>query len=103
MRKNGNCYEVHAKALAMGEAQFFGDEEAYLCHGTVFHPTAGWHGHCWLEQQGFCYDISNGLDVFLPQSDYYRIGLIKDVHRYTKDETIEMLMKHKHWGDWEWH
>ena len=36
---NGDCYKVHADAIVCGI-------DGLLCHGTVWHPEVGWHGHC---------------------------------------------------------
>ena len=47
-------------------------------------------------------DYSNGSEVILPVSYYYALGVIdpSKVHRYTREETLHMLLKHQHYGAW---
>lgn len=105
--KRGNCYDVHARALVDGT------ETGLLCHGTVWHPDVGYHGHCWIERDEslpaphgrsitvtMCRDISQGKDIVLPCDLYYYAGKVKDVRRYTTEEAAVQMLKHKHFGPW---
>ena len=97
----GDCYKVHAEAMINGSTKYC-NQIVYLCHGTVYHESVGWHGHCWLEQAGFVYDISNGHDISCLKTVYYALGYVRDVYRYTAEEVKAMLLKHDgHYGAWE--
>jgi hypothetical protein len=98
----GDCYEVHARALIDGT------EEGLLCHGMVYHPKTGRHGHCWIERTltaewgavVWCRDIANGHDVLWPRDLYYRIGQVEDVKRYTRDEAAILMLGSGNHGPW---
>ena len=64
--------------------------------------------HAWVE---WCHeptaamlvaDYSNGNKVILSVSYYYALGMIdpSKVQRYTREETLHMLLKHQHYGAW---
>ena len=110
--KLGDCYEVAANITLYGLATGSLDEVEYLlCHGTVTgqgHLTGMRFDHAWVEwcheatATAFVADYSNGNEVILPVSYYYALGMIdpSKVHRYTREETLHMLLKHQHYGAW---
>jgi len=101
-RRGGNCYEVHANALILGQ------EEGLLCHGEVFNPKTGrFHGHCWIETHHivpdivWCRDLHNGLDMTLPRGLYYSRGRVRRVKRYTVAQANKRLVEFGHFGPWK--
>jgi hypothetical protein len=72
------------------------------------HLTGMRFDHAWVEwcheatATAFVADYSNGNEVILPVSYYYALGMIdpSKVHRYTREETLHMLLKHQHYGAW---
>lgn len=110
--KLGDCYEVAANITLYGLPVGSVDEVRYeLCHGTVTGrgPLDGVRfDHAWVE---WCHeptatmlvaDYSNGNEVILPVNYYYALGMIDPfkVQRYTREETLHMLLKHQHYGAW---
>ena len=91
----GNCYEVHGRAITLD------GYEGLLCHGTVFHPEIGWHGHCWIEHEEIVHDLANGKNIVIRHEVYYAMGKAKDIKRYTANEAREMTLETGHWGPWE--
>ena len=110
--KLGDCYEVAANITLYGLTIESLDEVEYLlCHGNVAgqgHLTGIRFDHAWLEWRHeptamtFVADYSNGNEVILPVSYYYALGVIdpSEVRRYTREETLRMLLKHQHYGAW---
>ena len=62
----------------------------------------GWHGHCWIEiaDGRIVVDGSNGHNVTVISESYYRVGKVKDVKRYTVEETREMVLQEGTYGPW---
>lgn len=90
----GDCYEVHGKAILEGTP-------GLLCHGTVWHPDVGWHGHCWIElNEDVVVDFSNGHRAVLRREVYYRIGKVKDVRRYDAEQARELVLREGTYGPW---
>lgn len=98
LKSGGDCYEVHAHYVI----NHF-KENILLCHGTVWHPKTGTHGHAWIEYERgeFCIDIANGMNVVYPKSKYYEQGHIKDVKKYTPKEAAKMMFTTNNYGPWE--
>lgn len=95
----GDCYEVHASAFLEG---FLGETGGLLCHGTVWHPDVGRHGHCWLElNEDVVADYSNGHGVVVRRETYYAIGKVRDVRRYTVEQARALVLKEGTYGPWE--
>jgi hypothetical protein len=62
-------------------------------------------GHCWIELSGrIVFDYSNGRDLQLEKSKYYELGKInkKKIFKYTAREVQLNVLKHKHWGPWDY-
>lgn len=86
--------------------------EYSLCHGmpTGQGKIAGIkHDHAWVEWSPpqvsgvtFVIDRSNGRNYTGLRDDYYRIGKIDhdEVVRYSRDDAIKMMGKHRHYGPW---
>lgn len=95
----GDCYEVHANAFVNG---FLEEAGGLLCHGTVWHPKVGWHGHCWLElNEDVVADYSNGHGVVVRRETYYAIGKVKNVSRYGIEQARALVLKEGTYGPWE--
>ena len=100
---NGDCYKVGCEAMldtAIDETLM---EDWRLCHGAVWHPSAGWHGHCWIEIAGghIVVDNSNGHNATARSEGYYRVGKVKEVKRYTREEARQMVLKEGTYGPWD--
>jgi hypothetical protein len=100
---NGDCYEKNGNAIIQllldGESKHW-----FLCHGRAIGqgPIKGIeHGHCWLEYGDTVHDYSNGNKIVMRKKQYYSMGKIKDVKRYTAKEVRDLILKFKHWGPWE--
>lgn len=92
--KNGDCYEVHGNAFLEGMP-------GLLCHGTVYHPDVGWHGHCWIElNEDVVIDFSNGHQAALKRERYYKAGRVKDVKRYDIEQARKLILEEGHYGPW---
>ena len=93
---NGDCYEVHAQKILYSK-----QDNMKLCHGLVWHPATGWHGHAWLEKGNMVIDVSNGNNARMSKSVYYSLGKIKNIKKYTKKQAIQKMLDTKHYGPWE--
>lgn len=110
--KLGDCYEVAANTTLYGlPVGTINEVEYALCHGTVAGrgPLTGVRfDHAWVEwyheptATTLAADYSNGNEVIVSASCYYALGMIdpSKVQRYTRDETLHMLLKHQHYGPW---
>jgi hypothetical protein len=76
-----------------------------LCHGTATgvggDVTGRDFSHAWIENDEWAIDASNGRDVILPKDDYYRIGSVRDVTRYTRVEAATEALRTGTYGPWE--
>lgn len=103
----GDCYEANAKALLnMTQFGLKDVKDTFLVHGEVEGQgeIEGLRfGHCWIEQGFEVIDKSNGRDIKVPKSLYYKIGKIDKtkVHKYTPAEARKKLFKAKHYGPWD--
>jgi len=98
MKGNGDCFHKNG--------QIFIDYECFdfLCHGTVVGQgeiKGIKHTHCWIELGDVVFDYSNGKKIIMRKERYYEIGKIKDIKKYTIEEAKKLMLKTKHWGDWE--
>lgn len=61
--------------------------------------------HAWVEVTTpagtVVVDYSNGLEVVMPRTRYYRLGQIRDVRRYTPDQARAMAAEWGHLGPWD--
>lgn len=97
----GNCFEIHVEIL-VDMVKTKQDLKKYrLVHGSVYNEITGRHPHCWIEiDDKICRDMSNGLDVTMTKEDYYRIGQIQDVKKYTFKQMRLNLLRSGHYGQW---
>lgn len=95
----GDCYDANAdKFLCLALSN-----DWCLCHGRAIgcNQIEGiHHGHCWMENMDTVLDFSNGNTVTMRKEEYYKIGNIYNVKRYTRDELIKKLLEFKHYGPW---
>lgn len=92
---NGDCYKVHYMAYLEGVP-------GLLCHGTVWHPDTGWHGHCWIElNEDTVMDLSNGHNAAVGREIYYSIGKVKDVKKYGIEQALKQALKEGTYGPWD--
>jgi hypothetical protein len=51
-------------------------------------------------------DFSNGKKIALSKKKYYELGGIpangKKIHKYSVEETMINMLKHEHWGPWDY-
>jgi len=80
-----------------------------VCHGTCWSANLNvWIQHGWLEVQGCgwlgaditCFDYASD-ELFMPRDQYYLIGHIRNVRRYSVQEALELATEHGHSGPWE--
>ncbi|KKL11786.1 hypothetical protein LCGC14_2542270, partial [marine sediment metagenome] len=102
MKKLGDCYQVGCEAMLDAAIDETFKEDWILCHGTVWHPAVGWHGHCWIEiaHGHIVVDGSNGHNATVMREGYYRAGKIKNVTRYTREEARRMVLNERTYGPW---
>lgn len=91
----GDCYRAAGRRAQA-------DESVTLCHGW---PGNLQSGHAWVESTDargeiWVEDMEHGL--YLPKDAYLRFGRINDAEtrRYTHEETLVSLLRHRHWGPW---
>jgi hypothetical protein len=110
---NGNCYQIAAHMMFTWNKS----TSPTLCHGIVRGqgPLEGSSfGHGWIEYEAILngdknspvkltmvIDHSNGKKLEIPQAIYYKIGSIKTVRKYTKEQTRKNLLKSLHYGPWD--
>lgn len=106
----GDCYEaafhyIMDHVLGMGVKE--PNHGLRLVHGEVAGqgPLEGvTYGHAWIEDGDIVIDQSNGRDIRMPRSLYYRIGKIAEIgntHVYTPEEVRTKVLKHNVYGPWD--
>ncbi|MGP8216486.1 MAG: hypothetical protein ACLQQ4_13035 [Bacteroidia bacterium] len=99
--KKGNCFEANYKAIL--KKPF--NRGWYLCHGIVTGQGGNVKGvqyvHAWLENDETVFDHSNGKVLIMLKADYYRIGNIVNVVRYSVSEALEMALEVGTYGCWD--
>lgn len=107
----GDCYlkavKVAEDMVGLAEGGDIDSSAVKICHGIVTGQGGDVVGrrftHAWVEVNGdTVIDKSNGLDVEMDRSTYYRIGHIEesDVERYTVQEAMVQMLKTGHYGPW---
>jgi len=106
----GNCYEA-AATLVMD-----GDDDLILVHGTPFSVALNHRiDHAWVEKQemhefgdhtfplGIVIDRTVAKSQGILLAIYYHIGRMGEEHvrRYSRIETLKMMVLHKNYGPWE--
>lgn len=98
----GNCYEANANKLLWGKE--FQDKK--LVHGVAINQNDYQAmGHCWIEDDNYCYDYSNGKTLKVEKNLYYEIGCMPiqgyKNHAYSLKEVRENVLNYGHYGPWE--
>lgn len=96
----GDCYMVAADfVVAMPDSL-----GATLCHGTALgldgHALGVRYGHAWVEVGDAVLDFSNGGRWAGRRDDYYALGTIEGVRRYTAAEARTLMLSTEHYGPW---
>jgi hypothetical protein len=93
----GNCYEASGDYVMSCKDSF----QAVLVHAEVKHPrTKKYHGHAWVEMGDICLDVANNKDIALRRSQYYILGEVRNVKRFTKSEAMLNMLSSGHYGPW---
>lgn len=74
---------VHGRVRGQGE----------LC-GVTF-------GHAWVEIGDVVFDYSNGGQLQMRKTQYYALGKIVDVEKYTFSRLFAEIDRTRHMGPWE--
>ena len=102
---NGDCFIVAAKIILQATAP----RSARLVHGLPIYRKPGpdygkrfWHA--WVESvmEGIpvVLDFSQGKEIVMPRDEFYRIGRIEQVFRYTQHQANRELTKTGNCGPW---
>jgi hypothetical protein len=100
----GDCYRANGNFIITK----MNDKSFKLCHGVAILATDGKpFGHCWVEKSNsLVMDFSNGKKIALSKKKYYELGGIpangKKIHKYSVEETMINMLKHEHWGPWDY-
>lgn len=101
VHERGSCFECAGKFLLDNPNIH---DDAYLVHGTV----AGQgrlegirFSHAWIEMSDgeVVVDPTNSLQRLT--DEYYELGKVKDVIRYTFKEMLDLILETEHWGPWD--
>lgn len=117
--EGGDCFQV---ALNLGIDEYGGDITAHVCHGLP-EGQAGITGriaHAWVEYERdvpypmldgnvhrvlrvLVDDRSNGHNLQMDQSLYYKIGRLEPEHvrRYSLQEAWRLATETGHYGPWD--
>ena len=98
--RRGRCYE---NAFLFLEGVARQQPGARLCHGIVRQTGEPevWMGHAWVELGGVVFDPT-GLGVSpIPKDQYYRVGHVQYVVRYTLAEARQMVVRYELYGPWD--
>ena len=98
---DGDCFAA-ALRLALR------NPDAFLCHGVATGRGGDALGlqfwHAWVELDGdhgtVCIDRSRGQDDTMYQADYYALGKLEHVTRYTHDQAKAMWTGRQMVGPW---
>ena len=97
---DGDCFAVAMRLV-------LANPDAFLCHGvaTGRGPEKGvqfWHA--WAELDGdhgtICVDRSRGQDDTMWKADYYALGKLEHVSRYTHSEAKALWADRQTDGPW---
>lgn len=106
---NGDCYESAFNHM-MDECMFSDKTDRYtLVHAEVMGqgPIAGTtFGHAFLvdNSTGNVLDYSNGRNIVMPKSTYFKIGQIEDIgnyYEYDWNNAKRKVLEFQHYGPWD--
>ena len=101
-RRNGDCYEAAGRYIMDNF-----DSQLQLVHGEVSGQGAmegTTFGHAWVLDGDTVIDKSNGRDLRVPKVVYYALGgidRIDNLHVYSREQALDRMLKHKHFGPWD--
>ena len=100
----GDCYEANAVWL-MNKLLSKEADSHMLCHGDVVgqgdRVKGVTYGHCWVEfQEDVVFDFTNNQKVVMRKEEYYDIGEIENVIKFTPLEVAKLLSTHGTYGPW---
>jgi hypothetical protein len=99
IRMTGNCFEVAGRMILNEKIK-----EMLLCHGIVTGKGKLKNKriiHAWIEINDVVIDFSNSNKIVLRKDNYYKVGKIKEVTKYTQTETAKLMLRNKHFGPWK--
>lgn len=103
--EGGDCFEVAGKMALHGLVSSGGLDSSF----RVVHGRAIGQGkiagiafeHAWVEINDVVIDQSNGRNIAMSRDEYYRIGKVHDVRRYSAQEARECMLETEHYGPWD--
>jgi superoxide dismutase/GNAT superfamily N-acetyltransferase len=101
-RRNGDCYAAAGRYIMDNP-----DSHLQLVHGEVSGQGAlegTTFGHAWVLDGDQVIDQSNGRNLRLPKVVYYALGgidRIDNLHVYSREQALDRMLKHKHFGPWD--
>ena len=98
--RRGHCFQCNVETLI--------HEESYgswwLCHGIATGTDGEAAGlqyvHAWLESEDYKIAYDAVVRISMPRENYYRLGYIHDVVRYSKIRTLRLIASKGTWGPW---
>ncbi len=101
--KHGDCYKAALEAFK--DFYDMGERNIKLVHGVVTGQgvlDGVEYGHAWVEvDDSIVCDYSNGQDIEMPISEYYRIGNVQLTKKYNFDQVANNIMKNGTYGPWD--
>lgn len=96
----GNCFENCARQLI----DLPGRPDVVLVHAqcTGHGKIAGEeYGHAFLLiGNQWVMDMTTDRVVMVEKDDYYRLGNVREIARYTRGKMFKALRKYRHFGPW---
>lgn len=93
----GLCFQTAGRFVAGGKIP-----GSILCHGKVVGTKGEAKGkqfvHAWVEIGDIAIDDES--DWTGRREDYYRMGQVCDVKRYTQSQVNHITVRCRHWGPW---
>lgn len=102
----GDCFVVAAETVLKLSNRGRDNETYRLVHGLAFGKGGSAKGlrycHAWVEvNDEFVLDFSNGNNVAMLKSEYYTLGQIETVKKYTPKEMMQLLYDTENYGPWD--
>jgi hypothetical protein len=105
---SGDCFQA---AVTAAETLWSEGAEALVAHGMPIGRGEKNRGarywHAWVETKvpgrgWYVIDVSNGNQVGVKRTDFYRLGQIEPekVHRFTEVEARNEMLNRGHFGPW---
>jgi len=96
----GDCFEAAAKFVTRQVVLDYPDDYR-LVHGNVAklrqdEPV----NHAWVEERDLVHELSNGRHNVYSREAYYDRRGITNTRRYTPEEALTLICRHRNWGPW---